>query len=97
LSDKFYIQNYLKEEDALKSVLFNYASEYVIRKFQENQAGLKLHWTHQLPVYADNVNLLGDNMNITKKNTQTLIDASKAPGSLCYGKLILVWTISCHT
>jgi hypothetical protein len=36
--------------------------------------------THQLLVYADDVNLLGDNIdtiNIHNKNTQTLIDESK--------------------
>jgi ribosomal protein S2 len=31
-------------------------------------------------VYADDVNLVGDNIDTTKKNTQTLIDASKEVG-----------------
>jgi hypothetical protein len=39
--------------------------------------GLKLNGTHQLLAYADDVNLLGDNIDTIKKNTQTLIDASK--------------------
>jgi hypothetical protein len=39
--------------------------------------GLKLNRTHQLLVYADDVNLLGDNMDTINKNAQTLIDASK--------------------
>jgi hypothetical protein len=38
--------------------------------------GLKLNETHQLLAYADDVNLLGDNIDIVNKNTQTLIDAS---------------------
>jgi hypothetical protein len=42
--------------------------------------GLKLNGTHQLFVYADNVNLLGDNIDTIKRNTQTLIDASKEIG-----------------
>jgi hypothetical protein len=39
--------------------------------------GLKLNGTHQLLVYADDVNLLGDKTDTTNKNTETLIDASK--------------------
>jgi hypothetical protein len=38
---------------------------------------VKLNKTHQLLVYADNVNLLGDNIDTIKKTTETLIDASK--------------------
>jgi hypothetical protein len=42
--------------------------------------GLKLNGTHQLLDYTDNVNLLGDNINTIKRNTETLIDASKEVG-----------------
>jgi hypothetical protein len=42
--------------------------------------GLKLNGTHQLLVYADDVNLLGINIDTIKKNTQTLIDANKEIG-----------------
>jgi hypothetical protein len=42
--------------------------------------GLKLNAKHQLLLYADGVNLLGDNMNSVKKTTETLTDASKEVG-----------------
>jgi hypothetical protein len=41
---------------------------------------LKLNGTHQLLAYADDVNLLGHNIDTTKKNTESLIDASKEVG-----------------
>jgi hypothetical protein len=44
------------------------------------QAGLKLNGTHQQLVYADDVILLGDNIDTITKNTQTLIDTSKEIG-----------------
>jgi hypothetical protein len=56
LSDSFPIQNGLKQGDALSPLLFNFALEYAIRK------GLKLNGTQQLLAYADDVNLLGDNI-----------------------------------
>jgi hypothetical protein len=36
--------------------------------------------THQLLAYADDVNLLGDNIDTINKNTQTLIGATKEIG-----------------
>jgi hypothetical protein len=42
--------------------------------------GWKLNGTHQLLAYADDVNLLGDNIATTNKNAETLIDASKEVG-----------------
>jgi hypothetical protein len=39
-----------------------------------------LNGTHQLLAYADDVNLLEDNIDTIKKNTEILIDASKDVG-----------------
>jgi hypothetical protein len=80
VSDSFPIQNGIKQGDALSPLLFNFALKYAIRKVQENQLGLKLNGTHQLLAYADDVNLLGNNLDTKKKNTQTLSDASKEVG-----------------
>jgi hypothetical protein len=68
LPDKFPIHNGLKQGDALSPLLFNLALACAIRKVQENQVGLKSNGTHHLLVYADDVNLLGDDID-TIKNT----------------------------
>jgi hypothetical protein len=41
----------------------NFALEYAIRHVQVNQVKLKLNWTHQLLVYADDVNLQWGNID----------------------------------
>jgi hypothetical protein len=47
---------------------------------QEKQVGLLLNGTRQLPVYAYDDNLVGKNINTTKKYTDPLLDASKEFG-----------------
>jgi hypothetical protein len=80
LSDSFLMQNGLKQGAVLSSLLLNFSLEYAIRKVQENQVGLKLNGAYQLLIYADDVNLLDENIDTIKKYTQTLIDTNKEVG-----------------
>jgi hypothetical protein len=80
LSDSFAVQNGLQQGDAFSPLLFILVLEYAIRKVQENQVELKLNGTHQLVAYADDVNLLEENVDTIKKIRETLIDSSKEVG-----------------
>jgi hypothetical protein len=58
-------------------LLSNFALGYNIRRTGETWVGLKLNGTHQLLVYGDDVDLLGDNIDTINKSIETLIDVSK--------------------
>jgi len=70
-------RNGLKQGDAISPLLFNFASEYAIRRVQVNQDGCKLNGIHQLLVYADDVNILGGSIHTMKENAEALVVASK--------------------
>jgi hypothetical protein len=80
LSDKFTVQNGLKQGDALSSLLFNFSLEYAIRRFQGKQEGLKLNRTHQILAYADDVNIVRENVDTIQNNTEALLDAGNEVG-----------------
>ena len=64
----FYVYVFLLYVSSL--LFFNFALEYAIRRVQVNQDVLKLNGTHQLLVYADDVNILGGGDNALEKNTE---------------------------
>jgi hypothetical protein len=75
LPDSLSFQNGQKQKDTLKPLHLNFTLKYAIRKVLENQVGLELNGTH-----VDDVNLLGDNVEVIKKIVKTLSDRSKEIG-----------------
>ena len=70
----------MKQGDILSPLHFNFALEYAIRRVQVNQDGSKLNGTHQLPAYANDVNILGGSVDTVKKNAEALVAATKETG-----------------
>ena len=67
----------MKQGDALSPLLFNFALEYAIRKIQETNLGLDMNSIHQVLAYADDVNLIGDDIRAIERNVSVLLNACK--------------------
>jgi hypothetical protein len=66
------IKKSLKLGNAFSSQLFNFALQRVITRIQEVSGGpgrLELDVTHQLLVYADDVDILGESKRTVNENT----------------------------
>jgi len=55
-----------ERENSLSSPLFSFASEYVIKTFQEDKGRPTRTWTHHLPVHVGDVSLLDENTSTMK-------------------------------
>jgi hypothetical protein len=64
MPDSFLIHHGIKIGVALSTLPFNCVVVNAIRMDKKNHVGLKLSGTHQLLAYADDVNLLGHNINL---------------------------------
>ena len=62
------------------TLFFNFPLQSAIRRDQVNQDGLKLNCTHQILVYADDVNILGRSEHTITKNAEASEVASKESG-----------------
>jgi len=67
----------MKLGDTLLPLLFNFALEYAIRRVQVIQDGLKLNGTHQLFLFADDINVFGGRVHTVEKKTESLVVAIK--------------------
>ena len=77
LSYIFPIKDCWKDGDVPSPLLFNFALVYAIRRVQVIQDGLKLNGTHQLLVYADNVNILRGSVRTAEEKAEALIVTSR--------------------
>jgi hypothetical protein len=78
LSDPVHIQNVLKQGDSLSPFLST-----ALGCHQENirkSRRMELNGTHQLMIYADDVNILVENINVVNKNKEALLEDSKEVG-----------------
>jgi hypothetical protein len=77
-------------------LLLSFALEYAIRKVQQNQVSLEMSGTHQLLVYADDINLLSDGINNIKENIEIILEASRDVGLEINAEKTKYMIMSCH-
>jgi len=71
LCDAVSIQNGLNQ-DVLSPLFLNLALGYAMKKGQGSQEGLEMNGALQLLFCADNVSILGENINTLQKNTEAV-------------------------
>ena len=73
-------KNFLKQDNSLWPLLFKFALDYAVTKFEVNHDGLKLNCAHQLLVNVKIFNTLGGTLHTTKKTTELLLVPIKENG-----------------
>jgi hypothetical protein len=98
IGDICFIQN-AQKWDALSPLFFKIVLEDAIRKVQEKHEGLELNGTHQLMLCADDVNLLGGNMNAIRR-TDNFMESSPSwePTSCAATEELpnILWNLKVH-
>ena len=79
MSSSFSVENSLKQGN-VSPLLFNFTVEYTIRKIQETNLGLDMNDTRQVWTYANDENLIGDDISATGRNANMLLYACKNVG-----------------
>jgi hypothetical protein len=81
LSKEFEVITGLKQRDALSPRLFNISLEKIISNVKNNNLGTNIGAT-QIDIlgFADDLNLIGDSVEIVEQNTNILIEGAKSVG-----------------
>jgi hypothetical protein len=70
----------------------NFPLEYAIRKVQKDQNGLEINGKHQLLVYADDVNMLDENISVIRKITEVVLQDMWVAGLEVNTKKTEIWS-----
>jgi hypothetical protein len=79
LCDTFPIQNDLKQGDVIV-IAFQFIFRICHQKGPKYQEGFQLNGTHQLLIFADDGNILCQNINTIKENKEALLQSSMEVG-----------------
>ena len=96
LYSSFPIENSLKQGDALSPLLSNFALEYAIRKVQETRLGLEMNGNQQVLAYANDVNLMENDIKTLERNADVLLNVCKDIGLAVNIRKIKYMEIGCH-